>query len=60
MIYQQVIVILFSLVIGVYSALRQYSFTDHLITGFSFVGYSMPIFFVALVSMTIFAVSFKR
>lgn len=60
MIPAEVIVILFSLVIGVYSALRQYSFTDHLITGFSFVGYSMPIFFVALLSMTIFAVSFKR
>jgi peptide/nickel transport system permease protein len=30
------------------------------ITAASFVGYSMPIFFVALVSMYIFAVAFKR
>jgi len=60
MIPSEVIVILFSLAIGVYSALRQYSITDHLVTALSFVGYSMPIFFVALVSMYIFAVKFKQ
>jgi peptide/nickel transport system permease protein len=60
MIPSEVIVVLFSLAIGVYSALRQYSLTDHLVTTFSFVGYSMPIFFIALVSMYIFAVQFKR
>jgi len=60
MIPAEVIIILFSLAIGVYSALRQYSFVDHLVTALSFVGYSMPIFFIALVSMYIFAVNFKR
>ena len=60
MIPTEVIVILFSLAIGVYSALRQYSIVDHLVTALSFVGYSMPIFFIALVSMYIFAVNFKR
>ncbi len=60
MIPSEVIVILFSLFVGVYSALRQYSVTDHLVTALSFVGYSMPIFFVALVSMYIFAVKFKQ
>ena len=60
MIPAEIIVVLFSLFVGVFSALRQYSFTDHLITMASFVGYSMPIFFVALVSMYIFAVSFRR
>jgi peptide/nickel transport system permease protein len=60
MIPAEIIVILLSLVIGVFSALRQYSLADHVITGLSFVGYSMPIFFVALVSMTLFGVSFKR
>jgi peptide/nickel transport system permease protein len=59
MIPAEIIVILFSLAIGVFSALRQYSITDHVVTAFSFVGYSMPIFFVALVSMYIFAVKFK-
>ena len=60
MIPAEVIIILFSLAIGVYSALRQYTIVDHLVTALSFVGYSMPIFFIALVSMYIFAVNFKR
>lgn len=60
MIPTEVIIVLFSLSIGMYSALRQYSLTDHLITAGSFIGYSMPIFFVAFVSMYLFAVNFKR
>jgi peptide/nickel transport system permease protein len=60
MIPAEVIVILVSLSIGIYSALRQYSVMDHVVTALSFVGYSMPIFFIALVSMYIFAVNFKR
>lgn len=59
MIPSEIIIILFSLVIGIFSALRQYSLCDHLITALSFVGYSLPIFFVALVSMYLFAVKFK-
>lgn len=60
MIPSEIIVITISLLVGIYSALRQYSLTDHIVTGISFVGYSMPIFFVALVSMYIFGVNFKR
>jgi peptide/nickel transport system permease protein len=60
MIPAEVIIILFSLAIGIYSALRQYTVMDHLITAGSFIGYSMPIFFIALVSMYLFAVNFKR
>jgi peptide/nickel transport system permease protein len=60
MIPAEVIVIALSLAIGIYSALRQYTVTDHVVTAFSFIGYSMPIFFVALVSMYLFAVNFKR
>lgn len=56
----EVVTILFALLVGIYSSLRQYSFMDNLVTTFSFVGYSMPIFFVALVSMYIFAVNFRR
>lgn len=60
MIPAEVIVIVVSLMVGIYSALRQYSLIDHAVTGLSFIGYSMPIFFVALVSMYIFGVNFKK
>jgi peptide/nickel transport system permease protein len=39
---------LVAVVLGVYSAVRQYSWGDNLVTGFSFVGISMPTFFFAL------------
>ena len=60
MIPAEIIILLFSLIIGIYSALRQYSLSDQIITAGSFVGYSMPIFFVALASMYIFAVNFRK
>lgn len=60
MLTAEAVIVIFSLMIGVYSALRQYSFMDNLITAVSFIGYSMPIFFIALVSMYIFSVNFKR
>lgn len=60
MLTAEFIVILGALFIGVYSALRQYSLLDNLVTAFSFIGYSMPIFFLALSLMYIFAVNFKR
>ena len=60
MVTSELVIVLGALLIGVYSALRQYSWFDHLVTTFSFIGYSMPIFFVALVSIYIFAVNFKR
>jgi peptide/nickel transport system permease protein len=56
----ELIVIIGALVVGVYSALRQYSLLDHAVTTLSFIGYSMPIFFIALLLMFIFAVLFKR
>ena len=56
----EVVIILGALLVGIYSALRQYSAMDHVITALSFIGYSMPIFFIALISMYIFAVLFKR
>lgn len=46
--------------IGLYSSLRQYTFIDNLITGASFFFYSMPIFFIALMTIYIFAVQFTR
>ncbi len=53
-------VIFGALLVGVYSALRQYSLLDHTVTALSFIGYSMPIFFIALISMYLFGVLFKR
>ena len=44
----EVLIIFLSLVVGVYSALRQYSLADNLLTSFSFIGYSMPVFWLAL------------
>ena len=60
MLASEIVIIIGSLVVGIYSALRQYSIMDHLITAFSFIGYSLPIFFIALLSMYLFAVLFKR
>ena len=55
----EVFIIIISLILGLVAAVRQYSWIDNLITSFSFIGYSMPIFFIALGSIEIFAVQFK-
>ncbi len=55
----QIVIIVFSLIIGMFSALKKYSAADHAITGMSFVGYSMPIFWIALLLMYLFAVKFR-
>jgi len=60
MLMAEFVIVAGSLLLGIYSALRQYSFFDNLVTGISFVGYSLPIFFVALVSVYIFSVNFQR
>lgn len=60
MLAAEVVIILLSLVIGIYSALKQYSLMDHVITGLSFIGYSMPIFWIALLGMYLLAVKFKQ
>ena len=60
MVTAEVVIIIFSLVIGVYSAVKQYSFFDNLVTALSFVGYSMPIFLIALLSMYLFSLNFKE
>ncbi len=60
MITAEIFIIIMSLFLGIVSAIKQYSFVDNLITSFSFVGFSMPIFFIALSLMFIFAVNFKK
>lgn len=59
MISSELVILLFALFIGIYSAIHQYSIFDHVLTGFSFVMYSMPIFWVALMLIYIFAVKFR-
>ena len=43
-------------VVGIYSALHQYSATDYLVTVFSFAGLAMPVFWQGIVFILIFAV----
>lgn len=40
---------------GIFSAVKQYSFTDHLFMGFSLLGVSVPVFWSALLMQYIFA-----
>ncbi len=56
----EIVIIIVSLILGLVAAVKQYSFTDNLITSFSFIGYSMPIFFIAFGCIEIFAVQFKE
>jgi peptide/nickel transport system permease protein len=55
----EIFIIIISLLLGIVSAVKQYSALDNIITTFSFIGFSMPIFFIALGLMNIFAVDFK-
>jgi peptide/nickel transport system permease protein len=60
MLTAELVIIIMSITIGLYSALRPYSWFDNLVTSLSFVGYSMPVFWLALMLMYIFAVNFRR
>jgi peptide/nickel transport system permease protein len=60
MVTVEIVIIVFSLLIGVSSAVRQYSFFDNFVTGLSFVGYSIPIPLIALLMMYLFSVNFKE
>ncbi len=51
-----ILIAIFAVVLGVYSALKQYSIGDYLITGFSFVGISMPTFFFGLILQVVFVI----
>jgi peptide/nickel transport system permease protein len=59
MVTSEILIIIISLILGVVSAVKQYSAIDNIITTFSFIGYSMPIFFIAFGVLEIFAVQFK-
>lgn len=59
MIVSEIVIVIASLILGVIAAMKQYSFVDNLITSMSFVGFSLPVFFVGLTLMLVFAVQFK-
>jgi peptide/nickel transport system permease protein len=60
MLTSEILIIAIALVIGIYSALNQYSALDNILTAATFIFYSMPVFFFALGAIYIFAVNFKR
>jgi peptide/nickel transport system permease protein len=60
MVTAEAVIIISALLIGIYSALHQYSKLDNVITTVTFILYSMPVFFFALMAMYIFAVNFKK
>ncbi len=60
MVTAEIITLTIALILGIISAVKQYSLLDNLVTTFSFIGYSMPIFFIALGLILIFAVKFKQ
>jgi peptide/nickel transport system permease protein len=46
--------------LGIYSAVRQYSFYDYLVTTLAFIGSSMPTFFFGIILILVFAILLKR
>lgn len=60
MLTSEVVVLAAAMLIGIYSALNQYSTADNVITTSTFVFYSMPVFFFALLAMYIFSVNFRK
>jgi peptide/nickel transport system permease protein len=60
MVTAEVIIVLGALVIGIYSALHQYTAIDNIITATTFILYSMPVFFFALLTMYLFSVNFRK
>jgi peptide/nickel transport system permease protein len=54
------LVLALALGLGIYSALRQYTWLDNVLTTLAFIFYSMPVFFVSLGMIYIFAVGFRN
>lgn len=49
-----IVSVLFAILLGAYSAVKQYSVGDYLITGFAYLGIAMPAFWFALVAIGLF------
>jgi peptide/nickel transport system permease protein len=53
------VILISAVILGIVSAVRQYSLLDHLITGASFVGIAIPSFWLGLMLIVMFSVQFK-
>jgi peptide/nickel transport system permease protein len=53
------VALLIAVPIGIYSAVKQYSTTDYLVTALAFFGQSMPTFWTGLMAVAVFAVALK-
>jgi peptide/nickel transport system permease protein len=53
------VILALATILGIVSAVRQYSLVDHLITATSFVGIAIPSFWLGLMLIVVFAVQFK-
>ena len=56
----QLLVIFFAVLIGVYSAMKQYSAFDYTATGFSFLGLATPVFWLALMAQVVVVQVYER
>lgn len=55
-----IIVVIFSALLAMYSALRQYSFGDYAVTGFTYLGLALPTFVFGLFLQVFWAVWFPK
>ena len=53
-IISETLAIVIGVAVGIYSAIRQYSFFDYSFTSISFLGFAMPVFWLALVLQILF------
>ncbi len=53
------VTLLIALPIGILTAIRQYSWFDHLVTGWTFVAFSMPTFWLGLVLIIVFGLNLR-
>jgi peptide/nickel transport system permease protein len=54
-----IVALLFAIPIGIYSAVKQYSAADYVVTAFAFFGQAMPTFWTGLMVVAIFAVGLR-
>ncbi len=54
-----VVTLFIALPIGILTAIRQYSWFDHLVTGWTFVAFSMPTFWLGLLMIIVFGLTLR-
>lgn len=59
MIAAQIVTLVIAIPLGIISAVKQYSWFDHIVTSFAFFGQSIPVFWFGLLLILVFAVYLK-